>query len=365
MFKMSAKIVVQQAASRKRPFLLRKSRRAFTLVELLVVIAIIGVMVGLLLPAVQAAREAARRMQCSNNLKQFGLGLHNYHDTYSSFPVGSAGPNHPNPRAGWQVQILAFMEQVPLWEQLHMDGPRPGVSYGGVVGSVTRQVLADGDEAGEKQVPYAMCPSSSWPSHTASGTNTPFKTTANFANATYIGSIGSQRTPSSNSACNPFQSFAEVMPSSCTTAELDYGRTLKTQCLSGMFNYWGARLRFRDVTDGTSNTLSVGESRPECHSHALYGWWFSNGMGNAHASTVAPINERTTCDKALPSQISNPACVAKSNYNYSWGFKSQHPGGVSFVLVDGSVRFVSDTIDHFLYQRLGGRADGQPLGGEW
>jgi len=115
----------------------------FTLVELLVVIAIIGILVSLLLPAVQAAREAARRMQCGNNLKQFGLGLHNYHDVYGAFPIGAVGHRDANPRSGWQILILAFMEQTSLYNQLHFDGPRLGVFYGGVQGSVTRIVLAD------------------------------------------------------------------------------------------------------------------------------------------------------------------------------------------------------------------------------
>ena len=114
------------------------------------------------------------------------------------------------------------------------------------------------------------------------------------------------------------------------------------------------------VLDGTSNTLFVGEVRPDCHSHVRYGWWFSNAMGNAHASTVAPINEMTTCTNST--QISDPACTAKNKYNYSWGFKSSHPGGVQFLLVDGSVHFLSETIDHVTYQRLGGRADGEPVG---
>ncbi len=118
----------------------------------------------------------------------------------------------------------------------------------------------------------------------------------------------------------------------------------------------------RDVTDGSSNVLFVGEVRPDCHSHPTYGWWFSNGMGNAHASTVTPINERTTSDKVPAAQISNPACTEKANYNYSWGFKSFHPGGVNFLFVDGSVHFLSETIDHITYQRLGGRRTGEPVG---
>ena len=336
-----------------------KATRAFTLVELLVVIAIIGVLVGLLLPAVQAAREAARRMQCSNNLKQLGLGLHNYHDANKRFAPAGTGADHPLPRSGWQVRILPYMEQGPLYDLLHWDGPRTGVAYGGVRGSVSRQVLADRDEAGEKQVPYAMCPSDSWPRTFPAATTTPFKTTANWAQSSYTGSIGSQQTPSGSSACNPYNVFAEN-----PAGNVIYGRSFVPSEISGMFSYWGVVLGIRDVTDGTSNTILVGEVRPDCFTvaHRTWGWWFSNSNGNAHASTVTPINETTTCQNA-PRRITNPACTDPVNYNYSWGFKSFHTGGAQFLLVDGSVRFVSQNIDHAAtFQRLGGRADGQVFG---
>ncbi|QDT52688.1 Type II secretion system protein G precursor [Caulifigura coniformis] len=337
-------------------------RHGFTLIELLVVIAIIAILIALLLPAVQQAREAARRTQCKNNLKQFGLGLHNYHDVHNGFPISgqgggptaTEGGNSANPRCGWQVYILPFMDQAPLFNQLHFDGPRPGVDYGGVKGSVTRQVLADRDEAGEKQVPYAMCPTDSWPRHVADTTNTPFKTSANWAQSTYTGSIGSSRTPGS-AACNPFNVYAE------SASHADYARSNRANRVSGMFSYYGVFLNIRDVTDGTTNTILMGEVRPDCHSHATYGWWFSNAMGSAHASTVTPINEFNTC-RSAPKKVSNPACTALAEYNYSWGFKSMHVGGVQFLLGDGTVRFVSQNVDHTSYQRLGGRADGQVLG---
>ncbi len=342
-----------------------RMRNGFTLIELLVVIAIIAILIALLLPAVQQAREAARRTQCRNNLKQFGLGLHNYHDVHNGFPIGGQGNasnpadpnggNTANPRSGWQVYVLPFMDQTALYNQLHFDGPRPGVAYGGVVGSVTRQVLADQDEAGEKQVPYAMCPTDSWPRHVAGTTSTPFKTSARWAQSTYTGSIGSQRTPGTG-ACNPFNVYAES-----PAGQTDYARSNQPSRVSGMFSYHGVFLNIRDVTDGTSNTIMMGEVRPDCHSHATYGWWFSNSMGNAHGSTVTPINEFTTCTSA-PKKVSNPACTALAQYNYSWGFKSMHVGGVHFLLGDGTVRFISENIDHFNYQRLGGRADGQVVG---
>lgn len=333
------------------------ARSAFTLIELLVVIAIIAVLIALLLPAVQQAREAARRTQCKNNLKQFGLGLHNYHDTFNGFPMGGTGVNHKLPRAGWQTRILPFMEQGPIYDQLVWDGPKPGVMYypGGVQGSISRQILSDGKQAAAHQVPYAMCPSDISESFV--------NTAGGWVRATYTGSIGSQPTPSSNSSCNPFNVFALKQPGgSCAAAQVNYARANgNSQCVSGMFSYYLMFIGLRNVTDGTSNTIFVGEVRPDCHSHDTWGWWFSNSMGNAHASTVAPINEFTTCNNST--KISNPACTAKNNYNYSWGFKSFHTGGVQFLFVDGTVRFVSENIDHTMYQRLGGRADGQVVSG--
>jgi prepilin-type N-terminal cleavage/methylation domain-containing protein len=343
-------------------------RSAFTLIELLVVIAIIAILIALLLPAVQQAREAARRTQCKNNLKQFGLGIHNYHDVFNGFPIAGQGDagnpanpvggNSANPRACWQVYILPMMDQAPLYNQLHFDGPRPGAQYGGVAGSVTRIVLPDRDEAGEKQVPYAMCPTDPWPRNVAGGTTTPYKTTANWAQTSYSGSIGSQRTPSGNAACGPFNVYAEN-----PAGQTDYARHMNPSNVSGMFSYHGVFLRMRDVRDGTSNTITMGEVRADCYtrSHQTYGWWFSNSMGNAHASTVAPINETNTCSMA-PRKISNPACTDPAHYNYSWGFKSFHTGGAHFLITDGTVRFISENIDHQNYQRLGGRADGQVVG---
>ena len=187
------------------------ARRGFTLIELLVVIAIIAILIALLLPAVQQAREAARRTQCKNNLKQFGLALHNYHDAFGFFAPSGPGlpnghPNDTNPRVGWQVRILPYMDQAPLFNQLDF-GNSAATVWAGALGDNTRQVLADGKEARTHQVPYAMCPSDTAP--------TMFR---GWAQASYGGSIGSQPTPSSTNpaACSPWDVFAHYDPASNT-----------------------------------------------------------------------------------------------------------------------------------------------------
>jgi len=320
---------------------------AFTLVELLVVIAIIGILIALLLPAVQAAREAARRSQCSNNLKQYGLGLHNYHDVIKVFPPsGNQIPGVWNayPWISWQVRILPYMEQQPVFQSVQswsQQQPTEVAYYEAPIGP-------GGLRARESvTVPYCRCPSD--PSEAFY---------SGWAQTSYSGCLGSQLTPSNDGNCQPY-----------TTPNVNYedpggqsghGNTNDANQISGMFCRFGMIIGIRDVTDGTANTLFVGEMRPDCHDHRE-GWWSYNGLGSAHASTACPINDPTTCPRAT-SGYNYPNCAAASNWNLSWGFKSMHPGGAQFLLVDGSSRFISETIDYATYQHLGGRRDGHPVG---
>jgi prepilin-type N-terminal cleavage/methylation domain-containing protein len=176
----------------------RPTKTGFTLVELLVVIAIIGVLVALLLPAVQAAREAARRSSCANNLKQYGLALHNYADVHGSLPSGG----HANWDAtgfyshGWQVRMLPFAEQTALYDQLWVNGkdnagnPVPLQAVG--------QQQINGKFVREMGIPYARCPSDP---------GDPFWT--GWFQSSYSGSLGSQATTSADTSCNQFQIFAQ------------------------------------------------------------------------------------------------------------------------------------------------------------
>ena len=373
------------------------NRRGFTLVELLVVIAIIGVLVALLLPAVQQAREAARRMQCANNLKQYGVAIHTYHDTWNKIPAApfsyaGVGQNNGNwglPIVGMQVVILPQMEQQPLYDKIvwNLTNPAAAPHYQGVVRPFNTNVWGYPNAGGwespvsgqngiqmaeESQVPYAMCPSDS----TTVDLNWQAQQTS------YSGSMGSQPTTSNIGAhpsCNLFYTLGVHYDDGGTWNDgtnyypIDHGNTTLNRELSGVFNRLGIKggMNFGAVRDGTSNTIFMGEVLGECHDHLDGGWWRYNAIGNGEASTSAPLNLFTTCvlsqeaaAKGYPYNgiTSMPNCTGKDNWNLSWGFRSRHPQGCQFVFGDGSVHFISQTVNYQTYQRLGGRRDGLPIG---
>lgn len=342
-----------------------KLRSAFTLIELLVVIAIIAVLVALLLPAVQQAREAARRSQCKNNLKQYGLGLANYHDAYGIFPIG--GQNWGNPQIGWQMRILPQMDQGPVFNQIVAAG-----GFNNDAGRVSLPKMGNLCAWGFR-APYQSCPSDARTNPAPAWVGWGTAPNGNYNGSTdgnYCGSLGCQRTPSADGNCNTWLGFANPNMS-------DHGNTLDPTQLSGMFGRLGPKIGIQQVTDGTSNTIFVGEMLPSCNDHsATYidnagnhswggGQWGYNGANNAHASTLVPINNFTTCGWATGAQVQNPACTPGSNWNYSWGFRSLHAGGAHFLFVDGSVRFLSQNINYNSYQALGGRADGIAVNGDF
>jgi hypothetical protein len=275
------------------------------------------------------------------------LGIQNYHIFYKSFP--SAGANWGNPQIGWQVQILPQMEQNAMFNALNMNGvayetPMPTPQN---PGRVARQI----------QVPYARCPSDGLPED------------PNWAQANYCGNLGSQRAPSNDGSCNTW--FTSELTSATnynydSHGGADHGNTLNANDISGIVGRLGVKVNFSSVTDGLSNTIAVGEVLPECHDHTT-GWWNYNGMGNAHASTSVPLNTMTTCAisqaQATQRGYPNPQCFTKSNWNYSWGFRSKHTGGAQFVLCDGSVHFYPSSIDYMTYQYMGGRQDTHSITG--
>ena len=361
----------------RRPVMLRKSMRgAFTLVELLVVIAIIGILIALLLPAVQAAREAARRSQCTNNLKQIGVALHTYTDVYGRFP-----PNFGSLENGWggawtfrcnnTFRLMPYMEQQTVYNLFNFNL--------GLNGSIEQTLMPDGTSAELFIVPTLQCPSDSRPIHNSWGGN---------VSSNYVGSLGAQQFPS-----HWGPSLAPIVGPSPYTGDVygnwfgngscghgnDYAGT--GECISGVFarfgtgtsaippgnsgmvwgrsGAWSAKLS--DITDGTANVIAYGEVRPSCMDHGQGSWLEAN---NGWAGTAAPINFPTCPTEYNPSTgkiigWGTNDIYAPDNWTTSQGYKSKHPNGAQFLYCDGSVHFLNETINYDTYQRLGERRDGR------
>jgi len=264
-------------------------RKGFTLVELLVVIAIIGVLVALLLPAVQAAREAARRTECSNNLKQLGLAMHNHHDTFGQLPPGWSGATPEGaPGWGWAAESLKFIEQSTLSDIIDFQQ-----STSASANAVARQT----------SVPFFLCPTD------PGGADTFDDLGVTVARANYVGVFGSEE--------------IEDDPSNG----------------DGVL-YHNSQTRFADITDGLSNTFMVGERSSQLEKSTWVGV-ISGG------------------DEAMARIVGSADHTPNSPSAHFDDFSSLHPGGTMFLLSDGSVRFIPETIDHAVYVGAATRGGGE------
>ncbi len=308
-----------------------RRKNGFTLVELLVVIAIIGILIALLLPAVQAAREAARRMQCNSNLKQIGVALHGYHSANNRFPSGGfwvyrASLNKTFQYGSILLRLLPYAEEQALFERFDLS-------------QETDAQAADQNNAlGKLVVPTFVCPSD------LSGGVYDYAPGDTRGVSCYAASQGP--TPHGGNYshwCKENEHWNSFTPNPYE---------IGTSTFYGPFTREPISTKVSDCTDGLSHTIYFGEVRPQCSVRVQRGWaWTNNGQGFVH--TQIPINY-DSCQINAKNGCNHP-----NNWTTERGFRSTHPGGASFLFGDGSVHFIEEEIDHVNYQRLGNKADGE------
>ncbi len=350
--------------------------RGFTLIELLVVIAIIAVLIALLLPAVQQARESARRTQCKNNLKQLGLAIHNYEGTSKQFPMagghnwhsnwGSYGGSNGHLRGSVFVAMLPYMDQAPLYKEIDFQVFTDGAAYHGIPpskrsypGGPNPTTSYGRDQSGYSLINHTLLTGLQCPSYDQSPSSW-----SNTKISNYMPSDGAQYHWGNNACYNVgepgysgghHQYFRDGMNGAW------WGMSNDPNVISGVFSAGGWAAKMSAISDGTANTIAMGEVRPNCSSWYNAGW---GSMLGVVASTMPPINF-DSCSTGYVVSPDNPACGAGGgyydNHNTSMGFKSKHAGGSHFVMCDGAVRFIQKTIGYDLYQRLGDRRDGRPI----
>lgn len=335
-----------------------RRHRGFTLVELLVVIAIIGVLVALLLPAVQAAREAARRTQCKNHLKQLGLGMHNYHDAMRGLPVGAFWHKGPN----WRVGLLPFIEEGSVFDQLDFSSSSHFFANQGFPGNTILYTT---------RIPTYVCPSSPF-----GATNTTNLTLSdNNSDATqvsmvmdYVGVSGATPDPAGRTNV-------------CTGPEL---HLFSESCKTGMLVPFES-VKFKDCIDGTSNTILLAEQSGQVNggdersANAQGGWHGFNRVVNSqwNASTPLPLTTGifAPANGVYPGGLTTVDVVPNFNWN-SGGvggrhnsqssantvINSYHPAGINIVNTDGSVHFLAETVEFLTLRQLCVRDDGQVVG---
>ncbi|EAQ78735.1 DUF1559 domain-containing protein [Blastopirellula marina] len=332
-------------------------RRGFTLVELLVVIAIIGVLIALLLPAVQQAREAARRMSCSNNMKQIGLAMHTFHDTYGAFPLGQ--PNNDNHAFSWSFLLLPQLEQQAIFElpQSYVGGdgekaylvfrsgpnqlPAPwsgsNIDTASEGGSKMSEPWFTGWRSSLQNITIKtyICPSDILPEYDDNG----------WGKTNYLGNNGWSYRDGINhdgtarTGCGEFHGDKQ---NGVILFSSDDNRNWMTD--------------FAQITDGSSNTVAVGEvtetggTSATNNTSCRYPIWAGGNGGNCNGLCIGASLRIMDYDYYLNR--------ADNTDEADQSFGSKHPGGALFLFVDGSVHFVSENVNLDTYRAMGSRNDG-------
>ncbi len=353
-------------------------RRAFTLVELLVVIAIIGILVALLLPAIQAAREAARRTQCANNLKQLGIAIHNFHDTYKRFPVGQ--PDDDNNNYSWSSYILPFMEQQTMYDTLKDGGAGLVYNKGGSNLEVHSNFIEVGTnipttppvsntdtynwwcqtgnnhgspalgQGARSVLPAFLCPSDILPATDNNG----------YGKSNYCCSLGNETPWVNYYTANGATSWTRPSGQTEQNGVFRLAQTNDYHYVTDM----------GIISDGTSNVIAIGEVTVSTHVSPtnisfVFPIWVggNNDTGNRQwgISSWARLTGAYTHINNRDELFGLPSGQINGLDFPDFSFGSQHPGGAQFVLADGSVRFLPDSIDPVVYSRLGDIQGGEPV----
>jgi len=356
----------------------RRSRFAFTLVELLVVIAIIGVLIGLLLPAVQAAREAARRASCSNNLKQLGVAFHNHLDSFGYFPrgnvlnaplgaYGTAAPAH-GATWSWGTFILPYIDQSDAFSRLNPNRSVPapaGTNTLAAVGansSLARLI--------QTPIPVYRCasdPEGVLANQDRGGSGGSAKTLAGLSPATRFGRSNYVAVVHDNAVQNDTRYRDDYIPSSNQHVRRP-PQPPNSQAMNGVA-FADSNVKTKDITDGTSQTLAVGErldrapggsatAAPWHPSSAVWAGSNTDGYANPDNYTSYPVRGGMTWNGGSAHYGINDFSTVDSHK----GFSSNHGGGAMFTFADGAVKFLTQDIDATTFKRLANRRDGQLVG---
>ncbi len=332
---------------------MKYTKHGFTLVELLVVIAIIGILIALLLPAVQAAREAARRMQCTNNMKQIGLAVHSYHDANNVLPYGAMRTGELA-NGSSLVRLLPYVEQQAVYDRLaqyFLDKnackakgadyykSSPIEQWGTDMAKDT-----DGKLIAKIKMPAYICPSDAQASQLQK-LGTGFE---EVYPASYASSVGPTR-------------WSGLRQGACPSTSAWYQYTsvytdLATQPAGPFCNVGAQQMSFQEIPDGLSNTIFYGELRVAYTGFTMIGWVWHDCDG--FTFTSIPLNHKSSRAVEYGNQgTQDQACDSRFGWGTSYGFKSCHAGGVNFLMGDGAVTFTSDTINPETLRRMGDRRD--------